>query len=171
MLRFFAPSRLARNPDLYFEIASIRKGKTMCHRCNYEDLLESADLEATQNRLSVLKVVGNNSFPLSAADIFKTLERSSTINRVTVYRILDLLVAHAIVDRLSTGGRAAYYGLAPNANHSPHPHFYCKICGQMDCLNPESLNIDPDPLWKTYPGQIDKIEVRVDGICKNCLKK
>ena len=142
----------------------------MCHQCNYEKLITSANLEPTANRLSVLEVVGNNSFPLSASDIFKTLTRSSTINRVTVYRILDLLVEHEIVDRISTGGRAAYFGLAPNAHHKPHPHFYCKICGQMDCLNPESLTVNTDPLRKTFPGRIDKVEVRVDGICKNCAK-
>jgi Fur family ferric uptake transcriptional regulator len=90
---------------------------------------------------------------------------------VTVYRILDLLVDRGIVDRLSTAGRAAYYGLAPNAHHAPHPHFYCKHCGQMDCLNPESLNVDADQLWRTFPGRIDRVEVRVDGICKNCLRK
>ena len=68
-------------------------------------MLSSADLEATQNRLGVLEVVGNNRYPLSADDIFNTLERNSSINRVTVYRILDLLVDHGIVERLSTGGR------------------------------------------------------------------
>ena len=46
----------------------------MCHRCNYTELLESAHLEATVNRLRVLEVVGNNRFPLSAGDCFKTLE-------------------------------------------------------------------------------------------------
>ena len=56
--------------------------------------------------MHVLEVVGNNSFPLSASDIVKTLERSGSINRVTVYRILDLLVEHGVVDRISTGGRA-----------------------------------------------------------------
>jgi Fur family ferric uptake transcriptional regulator len=134
-------------------------------------MLLSADLEATPNRLGVLEVVGNNRYPLSADDIFNTLERSSTINRVTVYRILDLLVNHGVVERLSTGGRAAYYGLAPNDYHAPHPHFYCKSCGQMDCLSPESLSVDTDPLWRTFPGKIDKVEVRVDGICKNCVKQ
>ncbi len=143
----------------------------MCHRCNYAELLESAALEATANRLRVLEVVGNNRFPLSAGDIFKTLGRSSTINRVTVYRILDLLVDRGVIERISTGGRAFYYGLAPNANHRSHPHFYCKSCGQMDCLDPESLSVETDPLWKTYPGRIEKVEVRVDGVCKNCLKQ
>jgi len=142
----------------------------MCLNCNYQEMLASADLEATPNRLRVLEMVGNNSYPLSAGDIFKTLERSGTINRVTVYRILDRLVDQGVVDRLSTGGRAAYYGLAPNANHRSHPHFYCKSCGQMDCLSPESLNIETNSMQKTFPGRIDKVEVRVDGICKNCLK-
>lgn len=131
----------------------------------------SADLEATPNRLRVLEVIGNNSYPLSAGDIFKTLERSRAINRVTVYRILDRLVAQGVVERLSTGGRAAYYGLAPNEHHQPHPHFYCKRCGQMDCLNPEVLNIESRAMQKTFPGRIDKVEVRVDGICKNCLNR
>jgi Fur family ferric uptake transcriptional regulator len=142
----------------------------MCHQCNYPQLLKAAGMQATANRLRVLEVVGNNSFPLSAGDIYKTLERSRAINRVTVYRILERLVDQGVVERLSTGGRAAYYGLAPNTYHQPHPHFYCKHCGQMDCLNPESLNVETEALWKTFPGRIDKVEVRVDGVCKNCLK-
>lgn len=142
----------------------------MCHQCNYQELLATAKLEATDNRLRILEVVGNNGFPLSAADIYTTLERGSSINRVTVYRILDLLVDHGVIERLSTGGRAFYYGLSPNNFHRPHPHFYCKSCGQMDCLTPESMGINADSLRKTFPGQIDKIEVRVDGICKNCLR-
>jgi len=143
----------------------------MCNNCNYPEMLASADVEATSNRLRVLEVIGNNSYPLSAGDIFKTLSRNNSINRVTVYRILDRLVSQGVVERLATGGRAAYYGLAPNENHRPHPHFYCKACGQMDCLDPESLNVETRAMQKTFPGRIDKVEVRVDGICKNCLPK
>jgi len=142
----------------------------MCHQCDYHELLMSARLDATENRMRVLEVVGNNTSPLSADDIYKTLERSSAINRVTVYRILDALVAGGVLERLSTGGRAAYYGLAPNERHRSHPHFYCKQCGQMDCLSPESLSIQTESFWKTFPGRIDKVEVRVDGVCKNCLR-
>ena len=143
----------------------------MCQQCNYEELISDAEIETTPNRVRVLEVVGDNRYPLSADDIHKILERSSSINRVTVYRILDLLVEHGVIERISTGGRAAYFGLAPNDNHKPHPHFYCKNCGQMDCLSPESLIVDTGPLWKTFPGRIDKVEVRIDGICKNCEKR
>lgn len=142
----------------------------MCHQCNYEALLSKAKLKRTINRLRVLEVVGNNNYPLSATDIYKTLERNCAINRVTVYRILDLLVEHGIVERISTGGRAFYYGLAPNDHHESHPHFYCKTCGQMDCLSPQVLGLDIAPLKHTFPGRIDKVEVRIDGICKNCAR-
>jgi Fe2+ or Zn2+ uptake regulation protein len=52
-------------------------------------LLRSAKLAASSNRVRVLEVIGNNGFPLSAGDIFRIMARSSAINRVTVYRILD----------------------------------------------------------------------------------
>ncbi len=142
----------------------------MCHQCDFEELLTSVNLEASSNRVRILEVIGNNGYPLSASDIFRIVDRTSSINRVTVYRILDLLVDAGVIERISTGGRAFYYGLAPNEHHAPHPHFYCKRCGRMDCLSPGSLHVEAEPLWKTFPGQIDKVEVRVDGICKHCLQ-
>jgi len=136
----------------------------------YEALLKAATLRITNNRVQVLKVIGSNHYPLSAGDIYHILERNTAINRVTVYRILELLVDNGLIERLSTGGRAFYYGLAPNLHHRPHAHFYCKKCGQMECLSPDSLTVDITPLDKIFSGQIDKVEIRVDGICKNCLR-
>jgi Fur family ferric uptake transcriptional regulator len=133
-------------------------------------MLTDAKLDPTENRRRVLEVIGSNRFPLSAGDIYRTMERTGPINRVTVYRILDLLVDHGLVERISSGGRAFCYGMAPNEHHRPHPHFYCKRCGRMECLSPESLRIDVSVLLQTFPGRIDKVEVRVDGICKDCLK-
>ena len=142
----------------------------MCDKCNYKEILIDAHLEATNNRMRILEIIGDNPFPLSVKDICHILERGPVINRVTVYRILDLLVDHGVVDRISTGGRAFYYGMAPNQHHLAHPHFYCKHCGQMDCLSPESVTVDMETLLKTFPGKIDKLEIRVDGTCKNCMK-
>lgn len=131
----------------------------------------TAGLDATRNRIQVLEAIGNNNYPLTAKDVFNIVDRRQSINRVTVYRILDLLVEKQIVERISVNRRAAYYGLAPNENHAPHPHFYCTRCGQMDCLHAESIHINADQLRKTFPGEISRVEVRVDGLCKNCLKQ
>lgn len=142
----------------------------MCRQCNYVDWLQSCGLAANENRLMILEVIGSNNCPLSAQEIYETLQRSRTINRVTVYRILDLLVEHNLVERLSGGGRSFFYGLAPNDNHRPHPHFYCRSCGSMQCLSPESLSVDAETLQRTFAGVIDTIAVRVEGICKQCLR-
>jgi len=142
----------------------------MCQHCDYSNFLEASGLGHTANRHRILEVIGNNSSPLSAQQIFETLNRTDNINRVTVYRILDLLVDKGLVDRINGGGRSFVYGLAPNENHPAHPHFFCKSCGNLECLNPQSLNVDLQPMQRTFAGLIENVEVRVDGVCKNCLK-
>lgn len=142
----------------------------MCDQCDYNELFNEAGLDVNANRLHVMEVIGGNKYPLTAADVFQTIERTQSINRVTVYRILDTLVEHKIVEKITTGGRAAYYGIAPNEHHAQHPHFYCTSCGLMDCLAPESLSVDSENLLKTFSGQVERIEIRVEGICRNCLR-
>jgi Fur family ferric uptake transcriptional regulator len=143
----------------------------MCQHCDYSNFLEASGLGHTPKRHRVLEVIGNNSSPLSAQQIFDTLSRTDNINRVTVYRILDLLVDKGLVDRINGGGRSFVYGLAANENHPAHPHFYCKCCGNLECLNPQSLNVDLQHMQRTFAGQIENVEVRVDGVCKNCLNR
>lgn len=143
----------------------------MCKECNYKDILEGKSIDATPNRIHVLEAIGNNSYPLTASDVFRIVERMQPINRVTVYRILDLLVEKQILERLVVGSRAAYYGIAPNEHHAPHPHFYCTVCGQLDCLHSNDILIDAAALQRNFAGEIEKVQVTVDGICKNCLKQ
>jgi Fur family ferric uptake transcriptional regulator len=131
----------------------------------------SRDLEPLPNRVRVLEVIGGNPSPLSAQDIYATLSRTSAINRVTVYRILDALAEKGLVERLSGGGRSLLYGLAPNDNHPAHPHFHCKSCGALQCLQAGSLKVDLEGIERSFAGKIQSVAVRVDGICKNCLRK
>jgi Fur family ferric uptake transcriptional regulator len=143
----------------------------MCGQCDYRLLLQSGGLEPTPSRLRVLEVIGANSAPVSAQEIFATVNRTAGINRVTVYRILDLLVSKGLLERLSGGGRSLVYGLAPNEHHPAHPHFHCRSCGALQCLQPGSLKVDLRGIERCFAGEIQGVEVRVDGICKNCLKK
>jgi len=143
----------------------------MCDQCDYRLLLQSGGLEPTPSRLRVLEVIGSNTSPVSAQDILATVKRTAGINRVTVYRILGLLVSGGLVERLSGGGRSLVYGLAPNEHHPAHPHFHCRSCGALQCLQPGSLKVDLKGIKRSFAGEIQGVEVRVDGICKNCLKK
>lgn len=141
----------------------------MCEACNYLDLLHRAGLSVTEHRLRILKTIGNAAHPLSVREIHTIVDRNRSINRVTVYRILDNLVDHDLVQRISSSGRSFFYGLAPNAMHSPHPHFYCRTCGRMNCLAPETIDMDMQGFKKKFGGKIQNIEVRIDGVCRQCL--
>jgi Fur family ferric uptake transcriptional regulator len=143
----------------------------MCLRCNYPELLETGGLDPTPSRVRVMEVVGNNPAPIRAQDIFTTVSRTAAINRVTVYRILDRLVEKGLVERLSGGGRSLVYGIAPNANHPAHPHFHCRSCDALQCLQPGSLTVDVGEIRRSFAGEIRGVEVRVEGICSTCLKK
>ncbi len=143
----------------------------MCYKCDYKNLMKNSGLDPTARRMMVFEVVGNSSQPLSVGEVVDTVNRTRSVNRVTVYRILDLLVGKKLVERISTGGRLFPHGMAPNQNHRSQPHLHCKTCGSMECLSPESVNMEMGKLERTYPGLIDRAELRFDGICKNCLKK
>lgn len=142
----------------------------MCGWCDYPRLFHSKGVRATPNRLSLMEIVGDSAAPMSPQEIHDALKSIRRVNRVTVYRILDLLVENGLLERLSSGDRSFRYGLAPNANHRPHPHFFCRRCGAMECLAADSLQLDTRTLERRYPGAIEKVEVRVDGICANCVR-
>ncbi len=143
----------------------------MCRNCNYTEMLQASGLSSTANRLKIIEIVGNSDNPLRAQEIHDTLRQTGAINRVTVYRILDLLVERGLIEKMSSGDRSFHFGLAPNENHRPHPHFYCRRCGSLKCLQPESFPVDLQALQKSHPGRIEAVEIRVDGICMRCLHR
>ena len=137
---------------------------------DYSKLLVDVDLPPTPHRLRILEIIGKSPSPLSHREICRSLRDSHPINRVTIYRILDLLVGKKLVVRISSGDRSFRYGLAAAADHAEHPHFYCSNCGYMRCSDQSALSVNVEALFKESPGLISRVEVRLDGICNNCLK-
>ncbi len=142
----------------------------MADRDRYLRLLHDRGLDPTANRVSVLSAVGEAGHPLSVGEIINTLKGGRGMNRVTVYRILDLLVDNGLLERISTGGRSFRYGVDPSVSRHPHPHFYCVICGRMSCVKSEELKIDFQALRQAVAGDIERVEIRLDGTCPACLR-
>lgn len=143
----------------------------MCNNCNYSELIEASGLKATANRIKLLELVGNHDTPVTASEIYSTLKEKLPINRVTVYRILDIFVDSGLLEKLSTSGRQSFYGLAPNEFHERHAHFYCMKCGELKCLHPSDFQFATIGRGIGRVGNAEKIEVRIDGVCNKCLEK
>jgi Fur family ferric uptake transcriptional regulator len=142
----------------------------MCDQCDYVGFLSDSGLGQTAHRLRVLEIIGASRHPLSAQEIIETMNTTQEINRVTVYRILDLLVDKRLVERISSGDRSFRYGLAPNVNHEAHAHFYCIECKEMACLSPDHVDLSMESLERSFAGLIERVEVRLDGICQDCRR-
>lgn len=144
----------------------------MCERCNYRKFMEDVGIRPTEHRLAVLQVLGSAPHPMTAQEVFRALQAERAINRVTVYRALESLVEGGMVDKMSAGDRSFRYGLAPNEHHPQHAHFYCRLCGAMACLPPESLPpVFQNGVPSIVPGIVEKYEIRLDGICHHCRQR
>ncbi len=95
-------------------------------------MLHEVGLKATPGRVRVLEVLQAAARPLSHADLEALLPDA---DRVTLYRILDALVACGLALK-ATDARGVFRFSASKAQreHSGHVHFRCTDCGGVFCL-------------------------------------
>jgi Fur family transcriptional regulator, ferric uptake regulator len=132
------------------------------------DRLQKAGLEVTEHRLQVLMAVGNTPYPSSAPEVLGLIRAKKDINRVTVYRILDLLVEHEVLNRLSLGEKSQRFCLR-GAREDEHPHFHCTNCDRYQCLNVPTLPFDHKAL-ADLSLDIRHVDIRLEGLCPACQK-
>ena len=121
----------------------------------------------TKAKQAVLDEIMNSSFALSQPDIFDKLQGSC--DRVTVYRVLDRLVAenkiHKIVNIDGTINYAPCHTCPTTSAHDhDHLHFSCVVCKRLECLEEQHIDIR---LPENY--QIKEIFFTISGICPSCV--
>jgi Fur family ferric uptake transcriptional regulator len=128
--------------------------------------LREAGLDPTEHRLGILMAVGNTPHPSSAPEILEKIRSERDINRVTVYRILDLLVEHHVLNRLGEKSQRFCLREAPD---DAHPHFHCTRCDRFLCLDAHALALDHQAL-DSMALDIRHVDIRLEGICPACRK-
>ncbi|MEL6589258.1 MAG: transcriptional repressor [Bacteroidota bacterium] len=104
---------------------------------------------------------------ISLADLIRRLQPH--MNRTTVYRILQRLEKRKTLHSFRGKDGSKWYAKCPEHAAEPlpdaHPHFQCKVCGKIECLNLDVSNL----LGANY--KIDPGELLVIGECEDCLAK
>ena len=134
-------------------------------------MLAKAGIEPTPLRLGVAAILAREGRALAAADILDQLRSDRTVNKVTVYRILDLFVDKGLAQRHSSGGRAQRYCLGPRFSGRTHCHAYCVRCGRMECLPVAEGLVDVSTLEPGLAMDVVGVEVRIDGVCATCRRQ
>lgn len=131
-------------------------------------LLHSIGLSPTPNRVTVLAILMAATSPMDAREVFENAAATHPVNRVTVYRILDLFAEKGAVNKISTGERS--YRYCARQARKPHGHFHCVQCRSVICVESDAIASSESTLM-TLPLDIHSIDLRLDGICPSCRGK
>ncbi|TNE70337.1 transcriptional repressor [bacterium] len=135
---------------------------------NAQKILKSHQLKATQGRLAVLELFMNSSKALSHSDIEHALTDQS-IDRVTIYRILDCFVGNGIIHKVSSEQAIQFFALSHHSHHPgiQHAHFICDGCDAVECVD-IPMKIEADSLANHPDYHIDSVTVTIHGKCSHC---
>ncbi len=141
--------------------------KTETGHCDAAQTLKKAGLARTAQRMAVLDVMLTAPSPLNAAEILARLEGRQKINRVTVYRIIASLRDGGVIREIETDRGGNCYEIA--CQHNPvHPHFKCRVCGNIICMQPLTFSQAWEWFAKPYKFSIDRININIAGVCNAC---
>lgn len=136
--------------------------------------LKHFGLPPTAHREEVVRALAAGRGPQTPQDLLEAL--AGRMNRVTLYRILDLLVQHGVATRHNAGERAFRYCLAGGGPHGGlqagklgHAHFHCTSCGRTTCLDVPALSLDLARACAGLPMRVDMAECSLSGVCEGCL--
>lgn len=131
------------------------------------DLIRAAGVKVTRGRVRVLDALHSARQPLSHGELEVQLGDvgDAAIDRVTLYRVLDSLVACGLaLKAVDTRGVFRFSASGAQRHHASHIHFRCTGCGGVFCLKAE-----PPPPPKLPRGfRLGEVEFDVRGTCAGC---
>ena len=129
--------------------------------------LKAAGLKATVQRNAILRTIAGSSQPMSAKELCEQ-KRLKSVDRATVYRIVQSLEATGIIHLAYTSGRTSFYEVADHCSkRSCHPHFICKSCGTVSCLYDSHVPHMTVP--KGYA--VERSKMLLFGLCPACTTR
>ncbi len=130
--------------------------------------LAVAGLKRGAARDRVIEVLADQSCALSAIEIEDALRAEGRpTGRASIYRVLDLLVEHGLVERILAGkGQARFEPLHPSGHH--HHHLVCDQCGSLVAFADPRLERAISGLSDRLGVDVQSHDVVLRGACGRC---
>jgi Fur family transcriptional regulator, ferric uptake regulator len=133
--------------------------------------LAQRGIRLTRQRRVVLQVMDLAPRHLDVGEILARAKKiNPKVTRVTVYRTLELLKHHGLIDELDLlhlRGHRHYY-----ESHGPrdHIHVACLKCGKVRELESELYEQLKRQIEQDFNMQVTLVRTEVGGYCENCRK-
>jgi Fur family ferric uptake transcriptional regulator len=139
-----------------------------------QERLRRLGARVTQPRLTILACLIGSGEALTHQAVIDSLPASGeTIDRVTVYRVLDWLVEQGVAQKRAGNDRVFRFTLVEHEAaraqaHRQHSHFHCTRCDRTFCL--EDAGLPQQEAAPSVPSgfAIEHIELTVNGVCADC---
>lgn len=141
---------------------------TVDWRQHVHEVLAEAGLKRGGARERVIELLAGQPCALSAVEIEDELRaRGRPTGRASIYRVLELLAEHGLVERLSVGdGQTRFERVAIGDHH--HHHLVCGRCGRLEAFDDPGLERAIDRLSERLGARIDSHDVLLRGACRSC---
>lgn len=133
---------------------------------DFSKLLTKHDLKITQARVSLLEIIEKENKPLDAQFLIDSLKSSSQVDKVTIFRILNVLTEHGILRRLEFGEGKARYEL----NTEDHHHLICQNCGKIEDISDCNIGALEKEIKHKKHFLVKLHTLEFFGFCKDCQK-
>lgn len=133
---------------------------------NFTKLLDKHDLKSTQARICVLELLENEQSPTDAQFLIDTIQKKLKVDKVTIFRILNLLTQHGILRRLEFGEGKSRYELATEDHH----HLICQTCGAIEDISDCNIEALEKEIKNKKNFLVKLHTLEFYGTCKNCQK-
>lgn len=127
----------------------------------------AAGLAQTPQRLAIFRLLAGDPSHPSAEDVFRRLKpQLPSLSLGTVYRTLELLEQHGLLNRVPTGGDTARF----DANLDDHHHLICVRCRSVRDVDVDDLPMPFDPPEELHGYRVLGQRLQVTGLCRACQR-
>jgi len=128
-----------------------------------EDRLRATGMRVTPQRLAILQFLQGTDRHPTADEIEKAVNgHIPRVSRASVYNVLHSLAEIGLVLKVLAGNAVTRY----DANTTPHHHFVCGACGDIEDVPWEAARLPDAP--SLHGRAVDRYEVVMHGRCDRC---
>lgn len=125
----------------------------------------SINFRKTPARDAITDFLSSSNFPVDVEQIINSLRsRNLKTNRVTVYRVIELLYKNGIINRVELGeGKYRY-----EVKKGDHHHLICQECGRIEDVSDTFIENFEKEISKKKKFLVKSHSLEFFGICRNC---
>ncbi|MCT4619292.1 MAG: transcriptional repressor [Marinisporobacter sp.] len=137
-----------------------------------ESILKGKNIKLTKQRKAIMEIFLNYDEHFKPEEVYD-LVRNQGIGLATVYRTIEILKIHDIIEEI-TIGKDRYYELKLFSEKALHIHFTCKKCNRIYDYDKTEMVLDLIRLRnfveKEYHVDVEDMKIMMKGICEKCRR-